>query len=166
MRDVRITLIYEGTNGVQALDLVGRKLPSKGGRALQAFLAEIDAYVAAEETSSAVPAYIKALKDTKAKLFDGTMWLMQNGMANPDAAAAGSLDYLHLFGLTCTAYMWARMAKAAQAELDAGATDPFFATKLKVGRVFLERILPDADAHLAKMKAGSEGLMALSDDEF
>ena len=166
MRDVRITLIYEGTNGVQALDLVGRKLPSKGGRALQSFLGEIDGYIAAEEPGSIVPAHIKALKDVKAKLFDGTMWLMQNGMGNPDAAAAGSLDYLHLFGLTCSAYMWARMAKAAQEKVAEGSTDPFFDTKLKVGRVFLERILPDAEAHLVKMKAGSEGLMALADDQF
>ena len=166
MRDVRITLIYEGTNGVQALDLVGRKLPSKGGRALQTFLGEIDAYIAAEEGASTVPTYITALKDTKAKLFDGTMWLMQNGMGNPDNAAAGSLDYLHLFGLVCMSYMWAMMAKEAQAQVDAGSTDPFYATKLKVGRVFLERILPDADAHLAKMKSGAEALMALEDELF
>jgi hypothetical protein len=166
MRDVRITMIYEGTNGVQALDLVGRKLPSKGGRALQTFLGEVDAYVAAEEATTKVPAYIKALKETKAKLMDGTMWLMQNGMGNPDNAAAGSLDYLHLFGLTCMSYMWAMMAKAAQGEIDNGSTDPFFAAKLKVGRVFLERILPDADAHLAKMKGGAEALMALEDELF
>lgn len=166
MRDVRITLIYEGTNGVQALDLVGRKLPSKGGRALQTFLGEIDAYVTAEEAASTVPAYIKALKDTKAKLMDGTMWLMQNSMGNPDNAAAGSLDYLHLFGLTCMSYMWAMMAKEAQTQINAGSTDPFYAAKLKVGRVFLERILPDADAHLAKMKAGAEGLLALEDELF
>ncbi|MDI7774430.1 acyl-CoA dehydrogenase C-terminal domain-containing protein [Asticcacaulis sp. EMRT-3] len=166
MRDVRITLIYEGTNGVQALDLVGRKLPSKGGRALQTLLGEIDAYIAAEEPSSKAPAYIAALKATKAKLMDGTMWLMQNGMGNPDNAAAGSLDYLHLFGLTCMSYMWAMMAKAAQAAIDGGNSDPFYATKLKIGRVFLERILPDADAHLAKMKAGAEALMALEDDLF
>ncbi|WP_443747825.1 acyl-CoA dehydrogenase C-terminal domain-containing protein [Asticcacaulis solisilvae] len=166
MRDVRITMIYEGTNGVQALDLVGRKLPSKGGRALQTFLGEVDAYVAAEEATTKVPAYIKALKETKAKLMDGTMWLMQNGMGNPDNAAAGSLDYLHVFGLTCMSYMWAMMAKAAQEEIDNGSTDPFFASKLKVGRVFLERILPDADAHLAKMKGGAEALMALEDELF
>lgn len=166
MRDVRITLIYEGTNGVQALDLVGRKLPSKGGRALQTFLGEIDGYVASEEGSTAVPAYVKALKETKAKLMDGTMWLMQNGMGNPDNAAAGSLDYLHLFGLTCTAYMWAMMAKEAQTKIAEGSTDPFYASKLKVGRVFLERILPDADAHLAKMKGGAEAIMALEDELF
>ncbi len=165
MRDVRITLIYEGTNGVQALDLVGRKLPSKGGRAMQTFLAEIDAYVTAEEAGP-VPEYVAALKATKAKLMDGTMWLMQNGMGNPDNAAAGSLDYLHLFGLTCMSYMWAMMAKAAQTAIANGATDPVYASKLKIGRVFLERILPDADAHLAKMKGGAEALMALEDDLF
>ncbi len=166
MRDVRITLIYEGTNGVQALDLVGRKLPSKGGRAMQTFLGEIDAYVTAEEAASTVPAYVAALKATKAKLMDGTMWLMQNGMGNPDNAAAGSLDYLHLFGLTCMSYMWAMMAKSAQAAIDSGSTDPVYTAKLKVGRVFLERILPDTDAHLAKMKGGAEALMALEDDLF
>ncbi len=165
LRDVRITMIYEGTNGVQALDLVGRKLPSKGGRALQSLLAEVDAYVAAEEAGP-VPAYVKALKDTKAKLMDGTMWLMQNGMGDPDNAAAGSLDYLHLLGLTCMTYMWAMMAKEAQKKINDGLDDPFYLTKLKVGRVFLERILPDADAHLAKMKAGAEALMALGDELF
>jgi hypothetical protein len=165
LRDVRIALIYEGTNGVQALDLVGRKLSAKGGRALQSFMAEIDAYIAAEGDSS-VPEYITALKATKAKLFEGTMWLMQNGMGNPDNAAAGSLNYLHLFGLTCMNYMWAMMAKAAKEQIASGATDPFYDTKLKVGRVFLERILPDADAHLAKMKAGAEGLMALEETLF
>ena len=166
MRDIRITLIYEGTNGVQALDLVGRKLPSKGGRALQTFLGEVDAYIAAEDSSSKVPHYVAALKANKAKLMDGTMWLMQNGMGNPDNAAAGSLDYLSLFGLTCLSYMWAMMAKEAQAQIDAGATDPFYANKLKVGRVFLERILPEADAHLAKMKAGAEAIMAMEDEYF
>lgn len=166
MRDIRITLIYEGTNGIQALDLVGRKLPSKGGRAVMTFFGEIDSYVAEQESASNVPDFVKGLKETKAKLLDGTMWLMQNGMQNPNAAAAGSLDYLHIFGLTSLAYMWAQMAKAAQAAIDAGATDPYYATKLKVGRVFLERILPEADAHLIRMKAGSDDLFALNDDEF
>lgn len=165
LRDVRITLIYEGTNGVQALDLVGRKLPSKGGRALQSLFADIDAYVAAEKDGPAAD-YVNALKATKAKLMDGTMWLMQNGMGNPDNAAAGSLDYLHLMGLTCLSFMWAMMAKEAKLAITAGDTDPYFDTKLKIGRVFLERILPDADAHLSKMKGGAEALMALDEALF
>ena len=166
MRDNRITMIYEGTNGVQALDLVGRKLPAKGGRAVQSVFAEIDAYIAAEEAGSKVPSYVAALKSTKAKLMEATMWLMQNGMSNPNNAAASSLDYLMLFGLTAMAYMWAMMAKAAQAAIDGGATDPHYATKLKVGRVFLERVLPDAAAHLEKIKSGAEALMALEADLF
>jgi alkylation response protein AidB-like acyl-CoA dehydrogenase len=164
MRDIRITLIYEGTNGIQALDLVGRKLPSKGGRAVQSFFAEIDAYVA-DNANSKVPAFISGLKDTKAKLMDGTMWLMQNGIGNPDNAASASLDYLNIFGLTCMAYMWARMASEARTRFDEGSDDPYYAAKLKVGRIFLERILPDVDAHLIKMKAGAEGLFALAAEE-
>jgi len=166
MRDVRITLIYEGTNGIQALDLVGRKLPSKGGRAPMSFFAEIDAYVAEQEAATAVPEFVAGLKEAKAKLLDGTMWLMQNGMGNPDAAAAGSLDYLHVFGLTALSYMWAQMAQAAQAKIDAGDSDPYYATRIKVGQVFLRRILPEIDSHLLRMKAGSEDLFALSEDEF
>jgi Acetyl-CoA dehydrogenase C-terminal like/Acyl-CoA dehydrogenase, C-terminal domain len=166
MRDVRITLIYEGTNGVQALDLVGRKLPAKGGRAIQSFFAEIDGYISEKEATAKVPEFIKALKDTKAKLLDGSMWLMQNGMGNPNAAASGSLDYLNVFGLTCLAYMWAKMAEAAQAAIDEGATDPYYATKLKVGYVFINRILPEADSHLRRMKVGADDLFALTDDEF
>ena len=122
--------------------------------------------MAAEEAGSAVPQYIKALKETKAKLMDGTLWLMQNGMATPDNAAAGSLDYLNIFGLTCLSYLWAMMAKEAQGKIAEGSTDPFYASKLKVGRVFLERILPEADAHLSKMKGGAEAIMALEDELF
>ncbi|WKL56518.1 acyl-CoA dehydrogenase C-terminal domain-containing protein [Asticcacaulis sp. ZE23SCel15] len=169
MRDVRITLIYEGTNGIQALDLVGRKLPSKGGRSIMSFFAEIDAYVAEHESgpeTSKASEFVAALKTTKAKLQDATMWLMQNGMTNPDNAAAASMDYLCLFGLTCLNYMWAMMAEAAQTEIDAGSDDPYYDTKLKVGRVFLERVLPEADLHLLKLKSGSEALMALADDQF
>ena len=94
------------------------------------------------------------------------MWLMQNGMANPDNAGAASSDYLHLFGLTAYAYIWAQMAKAAQAKVDAGDADPFYANKLKTGRYFVERILPDAAGHLAKLKTGAEVLMDLEADAF
>jgi len=166
LRDQRITLIYEGTNGVQALDLVGRKLPSKGGRAIMSFMAEIDAYVSAEEKSGSVPAYIQALKLSKAKLMEGTMWLMQDAMGNPDNAGAGSTNYLGLFGITVSAYMWAMMAKAAQAQIDQGSSDPFFDNKLKIGEVFLTRIMPEADMQLTKLKVGAAPLMALAEDQF
>ena len=166
LRDARITMIYEGTNGVQALDLVGRKLPSNGGRAIMSWFGEIDAFVSENSGNDAIKPFVDGLADSKKKLQEATMWLMQNGMANPDNAGAASTDYLNLFGVNALAYLWARMAKAAQAKIDAGSDDPFYTTKLATGRYFVERILPDADAHLAKLKTGADVLMALPADQF
>ena len=166
MRDCRIALIYEGTNGVQALDLVGRKLAAKGGRAVMTFFQEIDQFIGENDTDEALKPFIEALGGVKAQLQDGTMWLMQNGLQNPDNAGAASTDYMHLFGLTGLAYMWALMAKAANAKIAAGSSDPFYTTKLTTGRYFIERILPDAASHLAKLKTGSATLMALPAEAF
>ncbi|QTC87197.1 acyl-CoA dehydrogenase C-terminal domain-containing protein [Brevundimonas pondensis] len=166
LRDARITMIYEGTNGIQALDLVGRKLPSNGGRAIMSWFADIDAFVAENGDDEAIKPFVDGLADTKKKLQDGTMWLMQNGMANPDNAAAASTDYLHIFGLTALAYMWAQMAKSAQAKIAAGDTDPYYVTKLQTGQYFVERILPDAAAHLTKLKTGAEVLMQMPAEAF
>jgi hypothetical protein len=94
------------------------------------------------------------------------MWLMQNGLANPDNAAAASTDYMHLFGLTGLAYMWARMAKAAGARIAGGDADPFYANKLIVGRYFIERVLPEAGARLAKLTSGSATLMSYPAEAF
>jgi len=166
MRDVRIALIYEGTNGVQALDLVGRKLAANGGRAVMSFFAEIDAFVAQNEKDEGLKPFVTGLADAKAKLQEGTFWLMQNGLSNPDNAGAASTDYMHLFGLTALAYMWALIAKTCQAKIAAGDTDPFYETKVVLGRYYLQRILPDAHAHLAKLTSGSELTMALPADAF
>ena len=166
LRDARITMIYEGANGIQALDLVGRKLPSKGGRAIMSWFADIDAFVSENDGDGPIKPFVTGLADVKKKLQDGTMWLMQNGMANPDNAAAASTDYLHIFGLTALAYMWAQMAKAAQTQIDAGSTDPYYAAKLMTGRYFVERILPDAASHLVKMKTGADVLMDMPAEAF
>jgi alkylation response protein AidB-like acyl-CoA dehydrogenase len=165
LRDVRIALIYEGTNGVQALDLVGRKLAADGGRAMMTFLAELDAFVAAE-TSEPMKPYVAGVAAAKAQLQEATMWLMQNGLANPDDAGAASTDYLQLFGLTALAYMWALMAKAAQAKIDGGDADPFYERKLALGRYYVDRVLPESVAHLAKLKTGSGLLMKLPAEAF
>jgi len=166
LRDSRIAMIYEGANGVQALDLVGRKLGAHGGRAVMSFLAEIDAFVADNASDAALKPFLDGLAGAKAQLLEGTLWLMQNGPANPDNAGAGSMDYLRLFGLTGLAYMWALMARAANAKVAAGDTDPFYAAKLTVGRYFLQRVLPDTGAALAKLKTGAEAVMALPADAF
>ncbi|WP_428150716.1 acyl-CoA dehydrogenase C-terminal domain-containing protein [Brevundimonas sp.] len=166
LRDARITMIYEGTNGIQALDLVGRKLPSQGGRAIMSWFADIDAFVGDNGAEGPIKPFVDGLADSKKKLQEATMWLMQNGMANPDNAAAASTDYLHLFGLTALAYLWAQMAKAAQAQIDAGSTDPFYVTKMQTGRYFVERILPDAASHLVKLKTGAEVLMQMPAEAF
>lgn len=166
LRDARITMIYEGTNGIQALDLVGRKLPSNGGRAIMSWFADIDAFVAENGDNEAIKPFVDGLADTKKKLQDGTMWLMQNGMANPDNAAAASTDYLHIFGLTALAFMWAQMAKSASAKIAAGDADPYYVTKLQTGQYFVERILPDAAAHLTKLKTGAEVLMQMPAEAF
>ena len=123
LRDCRIALIYEGTNGIQALDLVGRKLAANGGRGVMGFFAEIDAFIAANASDEATEAvHRRPGRRPRRKLQEATMWLMQNGLANPDNAGAASTDYLHLFGLTGLAYMWALMAKAAPLAIAGGAT--------------------------------------------
>jgi alkylation response protein AidB-like acyl-CoA dehydrogenase len=162
LRDSRIAMIYEGTNGIQALDLVGRKLGQNGGRAIGTFSAEIDAFVAAN-TDEAMKPFVEGLAGAKAQLQEATFWLLQNGMANPDNAGAASTDYLHLFGLTGLAYAWAMMAKTA---IEKGEADPFNANKLTVGRYFLERILPETGMRLARLKSGAATMMALPAEAF
>jgi len=165
VRDARIAMIYEGANGVQALDLVGRKLAMNGGRAIFAWFALIDAFLSGSDGNGELKPFLEGLRSARAQLEDGTNWLMNNGLANPDNAGAASMDYLYLFALTALAYAWAQMAKAALAK-PAGDKDGFYATKLATGRFFLARMLPDAAAHLAKLKTGAAPLMALDADAF
>ncbi|THD74485.1 MAG: acyl-CoA dehydrogenase [Phenylobacterium sp.] len=166
LRDVRIALIYEGTNGVQALDLVGRKLAADGGRAVMGFFAELDAFVEAHEGDETLKAFTAPLAAGKAELQEATLWLMQNGLANPDNAGAASTDYLHLFGLVALGYMWALSAKTAQEKIAGGATDPIYGEKLTIGRYYMSRILPETTGHLAKLKSGAELMMALPAEAF
>jgi len=166
LRDVRIALIYEGTNGVQALDLVGRKLAADGGRGVMSFFAELDAFVAEHQADADMAVFITGLASAKAELQEATMWLMQNGLANPDNAGAASTDYLHLFGLTALAYMWSLQAKAALARIAGGDSDPLYETKLTIGRYYIQRILPETGSRLAKLKTGSDLLMRLPAEAF
>ena len=124
VRDARITMIYEGANGIQALDLVGRKLPKDGGRAVTAFFAEISDFLAQNKDDSALAPYLAPLKTALDQLRQATTWLAENTKLSPENVGAASTDYLHLFGLTALAFMWARMAKAVLARQAAGTSAP------------------------------------------
>ena len=166
VRDVRIALIYEGTNGVQALDLVGRKLAANGGRAIFSFFAEIDDFIGDNADNEALAEMVAQLTEAKAQLQDGTTWLMQNGMSDFNNAGAASMDYLQLFGLTALAYMWVRMAKVALEKTGQGADDPYYADKLVTARYYMERVLPESASHLAKLKTGAGSMMELAANRF
>jgi alkylation response protein AidB-like acyl-CoA dehydrogenase len=166
LRDARIAMIYEGTNGVQALDLVGRKLAANGGRAVMGFAGELDAWVAAHQGDPVLQPFAEGVARAKADLQEATLWLMQNGLANPENAGAASADYLHLLGLTGLAFAWGEIAKAAQARIAAGDADPFYAGKLATGRYFLARVLPETGLRLARLKTGAEPVMALPAEAF
>lgn len=167
VRDARIAMIYEGANGIQALDLIGRKLPRDGGRAITALFNEINGFIKDNGSDEAMKPYITPLGQATQQLQQATMWFMQNGLANPDNAGAGSTDYLHMMGLVCFAYMWAMMAKVSQEKLANGVGDKaFYETKLVSARYFAERVLPETAAHLARLSTGAQTMMALSADAF
>jgi acyl-CoA dehydrogenase len=165
VRDARIAMIYEGANGIQALDLVARKLPKDAGRALQAFFAEVQGFVKEQGADAAMKPYAEPLGKALGHLQQATMWLMQNAMGKPDNAGAASTDYMHMFGLVVFAYMWAKMAGAAQGKLKAGA-DAAMSAKLVTGRFFMERVLPETAAQLARIQAGAGSTMELPDEMF
>lgn len=167
VRDARIAMIYEGTNGIQALDLVGRKLAQNGGRALQAFFKEVGEFCEENCSNEKMAPYTKALKKGLDDLQAATMWLMQNAIQKPENAGAASTDYMHLFGLVVLGYMWGRMAKTALLGLADGAGDaPFLEAKLITGRYFMERIMPETAVRLARISSGAETMMALPAEAF
>ena len=168
VRDARIAQIYEGANGIQALDLVGRKLAKDGGRALRLFMEEVNGFTGKHRENEAMQPYTKPLRNATKALEAATMWLMQNGMKNPDNAGAASMDYMHLMGLVALGYMWAIMAEKSQAALAEGANGKasFHENKLATARYFMERVMPEAQAHLARIETGSDSMMALAADAF
>src|SRR6201995_4198447 len=166
VRGARIAMIYEGANGIQALDLVGRKLPRDGGRAVMSFFNEVATYCKEHGADEAMKPYVTPLSAALGHLQQATTWLMQNAFGKPDNAAAAATDYMQLFGLVSFAYMWARMAKVAQDKIAGGGATPYLTTKLVTGRFFMERMLPETSLHLARIQTGCATTMELATEAF
>ncbi|MBN8814700.1 MAG: acyl-CoA dehydrogenase C-terminal domain-containing protein [Sphingomonas sp.] len=167
VRDARIAMIYEGTNGVQAMDLVGRKLAQNGGRAVQLLFKVVAEEVAAAKQNEATAAFATALEKANGELQAATMWFMANGMTNPNNVGAGAHSYMHLMGIVAVGLMWLRMAEAAARLKAAGEGDAaFLDAKLTTARYFAERIMPDAGALRRKIEGGAETVMALLPEMF
>jgi alkylation response protein AidB-like acyl-CoA dehydrogenase len=167
VRDARITQIYEGTNGIQAMDLVGRKLPKDGGRAIRSFLQLVGGDIADAKASGDPAGVAAAIEPALGDLQAATMWLAQNGMADPDNAGAGAYAYMDLMGLVSLGWMWLRMAAAAKRALDDSAEDrDFHEAKLTTARFYATRELPLSTALRRKIEAGAETVMKIPAEAF
>jgi alkylation response protein AidB-like acyl-CoA dehydrogenase len=167
VRDARITQIYEGTNGIQAMDLVGRKLPKDGGRGVRALFDMVSRDIADAKTAGDPAGVATALEPAFMDLQAATMWFAQNGMANPDNAGAGAYAYMDLMGLVSLGWMWIKIAAAAQRALDGGAEDrAFHEAKLITARFYGERELPLSSALRRKIEAGAEAVMKIPAEVF
>jgi acyl-CoA dehydrogenase len=167
VRDARIAQIYEGANGIQALDLVGRKIGKDGGRALMAFFSEVSGFIKEKGADEAMKPYVTPLGVSLGHLQQASMWFMQNAMAKPDNAGAGATDFMHLFGLVALGYMWCRIAEAAHVKLPkANGSAPTMNAKLVTARFFMERMLPETASHLARIQSGAASTMELPDEAF
>ena len=161
LRDVRITLIYEGTNGIQALDLVGRKLTMHQGRLLQNLQKEIQEFINKNKDNDDLKDFMKPLENAFQEVMASTMWLMQNGLKDPENALASASDYLNLLALTSMTYMWARMAK-----FSIGKNEPIHKNKIKTGRYFVEKVIPELSMYSKKVQAGKSSMMDMEVAEF
>ena len=168
VRDARIAMIYEGANGVQALDLVGRKLAAQGGKPMMTLIEEIKVFCRENaDDADFARDFVEPLKSASKDMQQAAMFFMQSGMKDPDAALSGSTDFMHLMGHVCLGWTWARMARAAQAGLAAGTGDrAFYETKLATGRYYMARQLPATKMHLARIESGAAPVMALDADAF
>jgi hypothetical protein len=167
VRDARIAQIYEGANGIQALDLVGRKMPKDFGRLLRQFFHPVQAFLEQNQTNPDLQEFVFPMAKAFGKLQQATALVAQKGMKDPNEAGAASTDYLRLFGYVALGYMWLRMVVVAQEKLpQAEAGSKFYETKIKTARYYMQKVLPEANACFSRIMAGAEPVMALADDEF
>ncbi len=167
-RDARIAMIYEGANGIQALDLVGRKLARDGGKHVMAFFELVRNFIDENAADAALKAdFLDPLAKASKDLQAAGRYFMETGMKDPDAALSGSYDFMHLFGHVCLGLMWARMARVAKAALEDGAADRnFYQAKLATGRYYMTRQLPATSLHLARIQSGGAPVMSLEAQDF
>ena len=167
VRDARIAQIYEGANGIQALDLVGRKMPQDMGRLLRSFFHPVDAFIREEAENPAMLEFVGPLAKAFGKLQQATAWIAQKGLKDPEEAGAASTDYLKLFALVAVGWMWARMAKLALEKAPkANGRAGFYDAKLKTARFFIQRMLPETGSLFIQIMAGKAPLMALEAEAF
>jgi hypothetical protein len=166
VRDARIKQLYEGANGIQALDLVVRKLGMDGGKPMRAFIVEIDGWLKRSADSQALAVVAKPLAAALGDLEQASQWIAQHAGEDPNILGSASYDFLNLFGLTALGYMWARMCEAATEKLASGYASDALTGKLAVGRFYAERMLPETALLLARIRAGAGAMMALPDEAF
>jgi alkylation response protein AidB-like acyl-CoA dehydrogenase len=168
VRDARIAMIYEGTNGVQALDLVGRKLPANMGRALRSFFHPVAGFIESHLQDPDVAALVEPFAKAFGALQLATAFIAEKSFADPEEAGAASTDFLRMLGLVALGFLWLRMAKIAARKLESATGEDaiFYDTKVKTATFFIQRILPQAGALLFAIKAGKAPLMALEDAAF
>jgi acyl-CoA dehydrogenase len=168
-RDARITMIYEGANGIQGLDLVGRKLGQDGGKHVMAFFDLVRAFISENKDINEAfgKDFLEPLKKASKDLQGAAMYFMQNGIKAPNNALAGSYDFMHMFGHVCLGLMWARMAKASIQVLKNDKSDAaFYETKIATGRYYMQRQLPATGLHLARIQSGADPVMVLEAANF
>jgi alkylation response protein AidB-like acyl-CoA dehydrogenase len=165
-RDARITQLYEGANGIQALDLVGRKLPQNMGRLLRRFFHPVDAFINANATDPKLGEFVLPLAKSFGKLQQATAFIAQQGLRDPDEAGAAASDYLKLFALTACAYVWAQTAAVALPKAESGDEAWFYKAKLATARFYMTRILPESSSLLTVITSGAKPLMELEAEAF
>ena len=166
VRDARIAMIYEGANGIQALDLVGRKIGMKSGQVIMAYLQEVSKYVASIDESNPVHKLAVSLSSAKDALQTSCLWIMQNAMTDKEQAGAAATNIMHIFGITALAYEWVKMASAAHEKISTAENKAFYDAKIKTAQFFMDYFVSNIDSHLKRVQVGKGSMMSLSVEQF